>query len=176
MTNIYQVIVLVTPVIVSHLIETPPFQCFPEMARKKSYFISQAWVLLKWILTPRELIESCCLELIMTPANSFLRVTAEETKRLSSRQAHWCHWSMSHPRPACGPSKPWEHLHFEWREAGIMLRLFLFSIFCCDKKFDCDKKEVYYLVKCSNCLEKFWLPHWSIIRLWRVSVSKIITS
>ena len=106
----------------------------------------------------------------MTPANSLLRVTAEENQALIFPPGS--HWSMTHPR--C--REELQHLHFECREQRErMLRLFLFSIFCCDKKFDCDK-NILYLAKCLNCLEKFWLPHWSINHLRRVSVSKIMTS
>ena len=81
------------------------------------------------------------------------------------------HWSMTHPSPKaeiftfwvsrCREMECYDCLYFPY----FVVTRSLIAI-----------KIFNYLAKCLKCLEEFWLPHWSINHLRRVSVSKIMTS
>ena len=97
-----------------------------------------AGLLSKGILTPRELIESCCLSPIMAPAIAPCHSLSSPSVNLPASSDRWL---------TITPIFQAEIFTF-WvsrcRHAGRMLRLFLISIFFCDKKFDCDKNILLF--------------------------------
>ena len=122
----------------------------------------------KEFLTPRELIESCCLSPIMAQASSLLRVTAEENQALIFPPAvNTDRWLT----PLCKIFTFWVS---RCREMECYDCLY-FPYFVVTRSLIAIK-IFYYLAKCLKCLEEFWLPHWSINHLRRFSVSKIMTS